>query len=152
MMLVFLVFQKISTSSCEFTDNELVNSDTYKAFLNNVMSASKQLERTDESGNKIVKDRQYHESPYERFIRNLRTNWEMPMNYLQERGYLQNADAQINSANNELSMNAFNLINGPSLNPSTSKNVYPIPHGPNSIVSMKTDRDDRATDTRVGNE
>lgn len=153
MMLVFL--QIISTSSSELTVSELVNSEVYKTFLNNLLkrqAPATQERLTDESNNKMVQDEKNNESPYERVLRNLRSNWEMPMNYLQERGYFKDLDSRKDNSNNDLSMDAYNLINGPLLNPSTSNNVYPIPKGPNSLLSTKTDRIDRAFNAKVENE
>lgn len=135
---MMLVFLEISTSSCELTDNQMIDTEVYKAFLSNLLNRSKQ--RTAESDNKMVNEQKYNESPYERVIRNLRTNWEMPMNYLQERGYLKNLGSQPDSSNNDLTMDAFNLVNGPLLNPSTFKNPYDL----NSVLSTKTDRSDEA--------
>lgn len=135
---MMLVFLEISTSSCELTDNQMIDTEVYKAFLSNLLNRSKQ--RTEESDNKMVNEQKYNESPYERVIRNLRTNWEMPMNYLQERGYLKNLGSQPDSSNNDLTMDAFNLVNGPLLNPST----YKIPYDLNSVLSTKTDRSDEA--------
>lgn len=137
---MMLVFLKISTSSCELTDNQMIDTEVYKAFLSNLLNRSKQ--RTEESGNKMVNEQKYNDSPYERVIRNLRTNWEMPMNYLQERGYLKNLGSQPDSSNNDLTMDAFSLVNGPLLNPSTYKN--PLRYDLNSVLSAKTDRSDEA--------
>lgn len=154
MMLVFL--QIISPSSSELADSKLVNSEVYKTFLNNVLKRqAPATQQSDESSNRIVKDEKYNESPYERVIRNLRSNWEMPMKYLQERGYFNDLDLRKDNSNNDLSMDAYNLINGPLLNPSTSNNVYPIPQGPqrsNSLLSTKTDRSDRSFNAKVENE
>lgn len=146
-----LIFLKISTSSTtEFTDREILNSEVYKAFLTNVLKSATAQTRTDDVNNKIAKNQKFNESPYEGVMRNLRSNWEMPMNYLQERGYLKDLDSKKDNTNNDLSMDAYNLINGPILNPSTY--VYPIPQGPNSfLMSTKTDRSDRASNKKLEN-
>ncbi len=139
---MLLVLLDISTSTSGFADNEIVNAENYKRFLiNNVLNTSKQLQRTQESGNKMVIDQKLNEeSPYERFIRNLRSNWEMPMDYLQERGYLKDVGSSATNTKSDLSKDAYNLINGPSLNPSTSRIMYPSPYDQNSLLSIRTDR------------
>lgn len=146
-IVTMIVLLKISYSSCQFAEKELINSELYKAFLNDIINPSKQAKRTEDDNilNKMQNDQKNKrtaESSYERVIRNLRTNWEMPVNYLQERGYLTKSDPKIVSSSNDLSMDAYNLINGPLLNPSTFKNLYPIPNGPNTFQSMKTVRSD----------
>lgn len=144
-IMMMLVCLKISTSSgVDSTDNEMANAEVYKAFLTNVLNRSKPVQRTKESDNKMVNDRKYNESPYERVLRNLRTNWEMPMNYLQERGYLKNVGSQTDNLNGDLSMNKFSFINGPSLNP------FPY-HDPNSILSTETDLSDKGSEKMSGN-
>lgn len=127
---VVLILMLINTSSIESVDT--INPEIYKAFLDDVLSTSKQFQRTKDSG---IKDQKHIESPYERVIRTLRTNWEMPMNYLQERGYLKNVELK-----SDHKSNPYNMINGPLLNPSMSKNIYPLPHGPNSFLSDPSDK------------
>lgn len=147
-IVMMLVFLKLLPSSCESTDNsEVVNSAVYKAFLNNILMPSKQLQGIELTGDKMVKEQKSNKSPYERVIRNLRKNWEMPSNYLQQRGYLKNSNSPINDANSDLSMDAFDLMN-----PSTSKNVYPLSQGPNSLLFTKPEGSDRALDIKVENE
>lgn len=139
MILLVVLFHITSSESPNHYD--INDTDVYKAFLT-VLNASKKLQQVQES-DKIVHDQKYTESPYERFVRNLRTNWVMPVNYLQERGYLKNSEIPFDRTNNDLSMDASNLINGPLMNPFTSKNVYPLPHGPNSLRSSALERTDR---------
>ncbi|KAJ6649145.1 hypothetical protein Bhyg_04378 [Pseudolycoriella hygida] len=146
-MMVVAFLKSILTSPLTNGD---VNAEMYKTFLNNVLSTSPEVQRTEDAGQKLADTRKSNESPYERVLRNLRTNWETPMAYLQERGYLKKLDSHVDE-NRDLSMDAFNLINGPLYNPSTSRNFYPIPHGPNFISSEKIDRSDRGADTKVEN-
>lgn len=140
-MTTLVLILKLPTTSTELTDNEKIDSETYRALLHSLLATSKQLQHSHETGNKVLKERKDNESPYERVIRNLRTDWETPMNYLQERGYFKNAEPKIDSGSNALSMDAYNLLNGPLLNPSTSKTFYNFPRSPSSLVS--TDRTDR---------
>lgn len=140
---ILIMLTILSPFSCEITDNELANS--YKAFLNEVMSSPKQVNKRDDFSTLDKIQKGTPESAYERVIRNLRTNWEMPVNYLQKRGYLTKLDPKRLSQNNDLSMDAYNLINGPLLNPSTFKNLYPIPRGPNSLPSIKRERSNKSS-------
>lgn len=138
-VVMILILLKIPTTFSEPTDDEVIDYEKYKTFLYSLLSASKQLQRRQDTSNEILKEQTLKESPYERVIRNLRTNWETPMNYLQERGYLKNSEPKMGSGSNPLSID--DLINGPLLNPSTLKNFNNVPRNQDSIVT--SDRSDR---------
>lgn len=147
------LLSKISPISSDtyYDDEDDVNSELYQKYLKDVLNpvqndeTEEKREPFDMSHMSQYENRKENatcKSTYERVIRNLRKNWQMPANYLQQRGYLSKRDSKPSNSNDDLSMDAYNLINGPLLNPSTHINLYPIPSGPTVFQSMKSERSD----------